>query len=108
MKLTNSEIIRAIDALDALSDKEMPIELTFKVVRNVDALMNRYNVYTRTLETLKSRYREGTPQFESEVKKLLDCEVAVDTEPFTREEFTDADVRITPLELMGLKVLIDG
>lgn len=99
MLITNEQIIRTYNALDSLSNKEMPITLTYKVMNNLDRLLEAYRVYEKTLSKTKN---------DEEVQELLNIEVDVDVELLEKQELIDAGITLTPVHLNGLKRLIYG
>lgn len=105
MEIKNSEVIQAIDVLNELSDKEMPVEITFKVINTLEQLFSFYRPYLKSLEKLKEQFDEGS-ELEGEVKKLLDITVEGAIPPFTKNELIESGIELTPSQLVRLKPLI--
>lgn len=99
MILKNSEIIQAIDALNELKDKEMPVELAYKVIEMNETLMEKYTIYLKTLETLKT---------DKEKMELFNLKTEIIVTPFFMSEFKDAEIKLTPMQAFGLKAVTDG
>lgn len=99
MKLTNQEIINAINALNSLQEKELPILITYKVIDNFEKLMQAYNSYFKTLDKAKT---------DKEIKELLEIEKEIKLEKFSKQELIESGITLTPVQLVGLKRLIDG
>lgn len=99
MKITNQEIITMFEALDSLGKKELPILMTYKVVDNMDKLLKVYEVYDKARRKAKN---------DKEIRELLNIEKEVDLEMINKNELIEADVRLSPVQLVGLKRLIDG
>ena len=99
MLLTNQEIINAYNALDSLSEQELPILLTYKIVDNLENLMKECLVF----EKAKNKAKDI-----EEVKELLKIEKEVKLETFDKQELVDAGIKLSPIQLVGLKRLING
>lgn len=99
MKLTNQEIINAYNALDALSDKELPILLTYKIVDILDKLLNEYRIFEKAREKAKNN---------NEIIELLNIERELDIELLDKQELIDSGIKISPIQLVGLKRIING
>lgn len=99
MRIKNSEMISAINALNDIRDKEMPVALAYKMVNAVNKLLEKNSVYEETLSVLNT---------DKEREELLNLIVEVDIAPFLMSEFTEANLKLTPLQMFGLQVLIDG
>ena len=99
MKLTNQEIINIGNTLFSLQDKEMPITLTYKIVNNLELITEAYQVFEKTKQKAKT---------EEELKELLEIEKEVKLETFDKQELIDAGITLTPVQLVGLKRLING
>lgn len=92
-------MVQAINALNDIRDIEMPVTLAYKIVNTINKLLEKNSVYEQTLSGLKT---------EEEKMELFNLIIEVDITPFLLSEFTDADVKLTPLQMFGIKVLIDG
>ena len=99
MKLTNQEIINAYNALDALSDKELPILSTYKIVNILDKLLNEYRIFEKAREKAKNN---------NEIIELLNIERELDIELLDKQELIDSGIKISPIQLVGLKRIING
>lgn len=99
MKLTNKEAITLFNALDSLGETELPITITYKVVNNLDKLLHAYQIFD------KARLRAKN---EEEVNELLEMENEVDLETIDRNELIEAGVKLKPVQLVGIKRVIDG
>lgn len=108
MKITNREIINALDAMSLLKDRELPVELAFKVFDNHKKLMEAYEPYIKTMNKTQEQYKDNNDKFLEEANKLINIEREIEVKKFTREELLNSEVKLTPAELAGLEVLIDG
>lgn len=99
MKLTNREIITTFNALDSLGETEMPIAMTYKVVNNIDKLLHAYQVFERARQKAKN---------EDEINELLEIESEIDIETISRAELFEAGIKLKPVQLVGIKRIIDG
>lgn len=105
MKLKHREIIRLLDTLNELNDKEMPVMLTYKFIENTDALIKVYLPYQKTIEKLKDKNDDET--FKQEADKLLEVEKEVEITPIINQELIDAELKVTPRQLDALKKIIE-
>lgn len=99
MKFTNQEIINALNALDSLSQKELPILLTYQILEIHDYLMELYKVYSKALSKAKN---------DDEIKELLNIEKEISIPMLNKQDLIDADVTLTPVQLAGIRRLIIG
>ena len=99
MKLTNKEVITLFNALDSLGETELPITITYKVVNNLDMLLHAYQIYDKARVKAKN---------EEEVKELLEIENEINLETINRNELVEAGVKLKPVQLVGIKRVIDG
>ena len=99
MKLTNQEIINAFNALDALSNKELPILLTYKIVDILDKLLSEYRIFEKAKDKAKNN---------EELIELLNIERELDIEKLDKQELIDSGIEISPVQLVGLKRIING
>lgn len=99
MKLTNNEILMSYRALDSLGNKEFPITLTYLIIDNLEKLGKECDIYFKTLKKAKS---------EKDKQELLQIEKEVDLEKIDKNELIEAGITLTPIQLVGLKRLIDG
>lgn len=99
MKLTNQEIINLINALNDLSQKDLPITIAYKIIGNVEKLMNVYATYEKTKEKVKT---------DQELLELLEIENDIDLELIEKQELIDAGITISPAQLVGISEIING
>lgn len=100
MKLTNRQIITAIDALSSICEQDLPVKLSFKIFTIHEALEEKYKVYLKTLEKIKDN--------EEKVKELLEIENDIQVTPFSIDEIENSSIKLKPVHVYGLKGLIDG
>lgn len=99
MKLTNQEIINALNALEEIKDKEFPILITYKIIANTEKLFNAYSPYDKARQKAKN---------DADLAALL-CECQeVEIEKINKQELVDCAVTFTPTQLLSLKGIIDG
>ena len=99
MILTNQEIINTFGALDSLGNKELPIKLTYKVIDNLDKLIKAYQIYEKALEKAKTV---------EEKQELLQIKKEIDLVTIDKNELIEANITLTPIQLVGLKRIING
>ena len=99
MILTNQEIINTFGSLDSLGNKELPIKLTYKVIDNLDKLFKAYQIYEKALEKAKTV---------EEKQELLQITKEIDLVTIDKNELIEANITLTPIQLVGLKRIING
>lgn len=99
MKFKNKEIIEIINAINSLAEKDMPITLTYFIINNHKKLIEAYDVYNRARVKAKDQ---------DELMKLLDIEVDVDVELINKQDLIEANLTLTPQQLLSLQRLIYG
>lgn len=91
-------MVAAINSLNDLKDKEMPVALAYKIVTSINKLMEKYTIYEQTLNGLKT---------DKEKLELFDLITEIEITPFLMSEFSDANIKLTPAQMFGIQVLID-
>lgn len=99
MKLTNQEIINLLNTLNTIAEKDFPISLTYKIIDNQEKLLSQYQVYEKAKAKVKS---------DEELMELLEvkCDVGIST--IDKNELIESGVSLSPVQLVGLKRLING
>ena len=99
MKLTNQEVINLINGLNEIAEKDLPILMTYKVIGNLDKLMNIYTSFDKARKKAKT---------DEELFELLNFENEIELETIDKQELIDTGIQITPIQLIGISRMIDG
>lgn len=109
MHLTNAEIINMINALNELSDKDIPVEFAFKVFGISGKLSNKFDAYLKTLQSIMKKAGVDNPEdpvIREDVENLLNIVVDFDSEFIDKQELIDSDIKLTLSQLARLDKLI--
>lgn len=103
MKLKNIQIVKAIDAVNELSNAKLPIKLTYQILEMVEILQQEYSLYIKCLEKLD----EKDPNFNSELEELINIEKDLNIKKLKKTDLVNTDVLLSPFSLVALKPLIE-
>ncbi len=105
MKLRNSQILDAYEAIGTLLDKELPVLFSFKLAENLMKLEG----YSKAFSVAVNNYRKSHPGYDpsntetdKEIVDLLLQEKEVDIQPITETELKQIGT-ITVRTLCALK-----
>lgn len=124
MILSNREIIENINALRGLSQKQLPIKVSYFVAKNISKIENELKVYEKERQKLLDKYAEkddngnmvlegnnikieDTDNWNKDIQELLDIEVDVKIHKLKRDDLLNANIDITPNELISIDYMID-
>lgn len=119
MKLSNEKLVNSIGVLSKLTNMELPIKLSYAISKNITKIDRELTTYNKERQKLIEKYGEkdeecnlktkedGTinildiDSFNKDLKEILEIETEVDIHLIDLEK-VDADINITPGELMGI------
>ena len=99
MKLSNQEIINILNTINTISNKDFPIITTYKILDNEEKLLKEYQIYEKAKAKVKT---------EDELKELLLIEKEIEIDLIDKNELVESGVTLSPVQLVGLKRLING
>lgn len=125
MKLTNKKILKDAMTIGAISNKELPIKVSYALAKNISKLEKELEIYNKEREKLIEKYSikdknnqtviDGNNQIQikdecledwnKDIKELQDIEVEIDIHKFKLEELNGYNM--TPAELMAIDYMIE-
>lgn len=126
MKLSNERIVNDANVLGAISQKNLPIKVSYTIAKNIAKIEAEIKVYNKERQKLIEKYsvkdEEGKPLIEdnsvkiapenveewnSDIKELLAIENEVDIHKFYISELENSNCTMTPAELMLIDYMIE-
>ena len=126
MKLSNERIVNDANVLGAISQKNLPIKVSYAIAKNIAKIENELKVYNKEKQKLIDKYsvkdEEGKPLIEDnniriaeeyimdwnqDIKDLLDIENEIDIHKFHISELENSNCTMTPAELMLIDYMIE-
>lgn len=122
MKITNNQMVNSIPNLKTLSQKQLPIQVSYKIAKNIRNIEQDLVIYERERQKLVDRYAEkdteGKPKvndngnyvikdklnWNKDILELLNFETDVEIEKIDIKELDG--VEISPGELMTIDYMI--
>lgn len=123
MKITNNQMINSISSLRALSQKQLPIEVSYKIAKNIRNIEQDLAIYEQERKKLIDKYvekdSEGNPKLDDnnnyiikdklnwnkDVLELLSFETDVEIEKIDIKELDG--LKISPSELIAIDYMIE-
>lgn len=109
MQLKNHEIISILDAINEITDKDIPVEFAFKMIDISSKLETKYQSYIKTLQSIMKKAnveKPDDPAIIDQVKELLDISVEFNCELIDKKELIDTGIKLTLSQLVRLDKLI--
>ena len=82
MKLSNRELLNSLSGLRSLSQKELPIKLSYAIAKNLKAIEKELVIYEKERHKLVKKYakldKEGNPQIDEYKNYIIKEENALD------------------------------
>lgn len=126
MKLSNERIVNDANVLGAISQKNLPIKVSYAIAKNIAKIEAEIKVYNKERQKLIEKYsvkdKEGKPLIEDnsikiapenveewnrDIKELLEIENEVDIHKFHISELENSNCTMTPAELMLIDYMIE-
>ena len=125
MKLTNKKILNDAMTIGAISNKELPIKVSYALAKNISKIEKELEIYNKEREKLIEKYSvkdknnktvidennqiqikdECLEDWNKDIKELQDIEVEIDIHKFKLEELNGYNM--TPAELMAIDYMIE-
>lgn len=125
MKLTNKKILNDAMTIGAISNKELPIKVSYAIAKNISKLEKELQIYNQEREKLIEKYSvkdddnktiidennqikiqdKYLDAWNKDIKELQEIEVEIDMHKFKLEELNGYN--ITPAELMAIDYMIE-
>ncbi len=126
MKLSNERIVNDANVLGAISQKNLPIKVSYAIAKNIAKIEAEIKVYNKERQKLIEKYsvkdEEGKPLIEDnsikiasehvedwnrDIKELLAIENEVDIHKFHIDELINSKCDMSPAELMLIDYMIE-
>ena len=126
MKLSNERIVNDANVLGAISQKNLPIKVSYAIAKNIAKIEAEIKVYNKERQKLIDKYsvkdEEGKPLIEDnsikiaeehveewnrDIKELLAIENEVDIHKFHIDKLINSNCDMSPAELMLIDYMIE-
>jgi len=126
VKLSNERIVNDANVLGAISQKNLPIKVSYAIAKNIAKIEAEIKVYNKERQKLIEKYsvkdEEGKPLIEDnniriaeefimdwnrDIKDLLDIENEIDIHKFHIDELINSKCDMSPAELMLIDYMIE-
>ena len=126
MKLSNERIVNDAAVLGAISQRNLPIKVSYAIAKNIVKIESELKVYNKEKQKLIDKYsvkdEAGKPRIEDnsikiapdhvedwnkDIKELLAIENDVDIHKFHIDELINSNCDMSPAELMLIDYMIE-
>lgn len=127
MKLTNRKIVNDSNFLATLTQKQLPVKVSYAIAKNISKIENELKIYNIERQKLIDKYcvkdeegnnvidennqliiaDENMTDWNNAINELLDIEVEIDIHKFTKDDLFNSNCNITPAELMLIDYMIE-
>ncbi len=126
MKLSNERIVNDAAVLGAISQKNLPIKVSYAIAKNIAKIEAEIKVYNKERQKLIEKYsvkdEEGKPLIEDnsikiapehiedwnrDIKELLEIENEIDIHKIQLHTLINSNCDFTPAELMLIDYMIE-
>lgn len=127
MKLTNRRIVNDANFLGDLTQKQLPIRVSYAIAKNVAKIESELKVYNNEREKLIDKYcvkddegknlidennqlkiaDEHLEDWNKDINELLDIEVDIDMHKFNVNDLLNSNCEMTASELMLIDYMIE-
>ncbi|CEN87291.1 DUF1617 family protein [Paraclostridium sordellii] len=125
MKLTNKKILKDAMTIGAISNKELPIKVSYALAKNISKIEKELEIYNNEREKLIEKYSVKDEndktvidennqikiqdiyleKWNKDIEELQNIEVEIDIHKFKLEELNGYNM--TPAELMAIDYMIE-
>lgn len=127
MKLTNRKIVNDSNFLATLTQKQLPVKVSYAIAKNISKIENELKIYNIERQKLIDKYcvkdeegnnvidennqliiaDENMTNWNNAINELLDIEVEIDIHKFNINDLMYSNVEFTPSELMIIEYMIE-
>lgn len=127
MKLSNERILNDAAALGSISNKELPVKVSYSIAKNINKIESELKIYSNEKQKLIEKYSEkgedGKTLIDAEnkikiqdecledwnkdIEELLAIECEIDIHKFHIDELVNSNCNMTPAELMLIDYMIE-
>lgn len=127
MKLTNRKIVNDSNFLATLTQKQLPVKVSYAIAKNISKIENELKIYNIERQKLIDKYcvkdeegnnvidennqliiaDENMTDWNNAINELLDIEVEIDIHKFNINDLMYSNVEFTPSELIIIEYMIE-
>lgn len=127
MKLTNRKIVNDANFLGTLTQKQLPIRVSYAIAKNIAKIESELKIYNDERLKLIDKYcvkdeegqnvidennqlmiaDENMNAWNNSINELLDIEVDIDIHKFNINDLLHSNCEMTPNELMSIDYMIE-
>ena len=127
MKITIRKILNDTNSLAVISQKQLPIKVSYAIAKNIKKLESELDIYNKERQKLIDKYcikdEEGNnvidennnlkiadehiDNWNKEINDLMDIEVDIDIHKFNLDSLMNVNYDMTPAELMIIDYMIE-
>ena len=126
MKITNRKILNDKNSLAKISQRVLPIKVSYAIAKNIKKIDNELDIYNSEREKLIDKYcvknengeklvdednnlriaEDNLNDWNKAMQDLLDIEVDVDIHKFNRDDLINSNIEMKPAELMVIDYMM--
>lgn len=126
MKLSNERIINEATGLGAITQKQLPVKVSYAIAKNIIKIERELKVYNSEKQKLIDKYaskdedgnpiitngnieipKENAANWNKDIKELLEIENEIDIHKFNISLLDNSNCDFTPAELMLIDYMIE-
>ena len=127
MKLTNRKIVNDVNFLAILTQKQLPIKVSYAIAKNISKIESELKIYNKERQKLLDKFcvkdsegnnvidennnlkiaDEHLEVWNKEINELLDIEVEIDIHKFNVDDLIYSNCEMTPGEIMLIDYMIE-
>ena len=127
MKLTNRKIVNDANFLGALTNKQLPIKISYAIAKNISKIEKDLELYNKEKQKLVDKYcikdekgnnkidennqlkiaDENLDDWNKSINELLDIEIEIDIHKFNINDLLNSNLDMTPSELILIDYMIE-
>lgn len=127
MKITNRKIVMDANFLGALTEKKLPIKVSYAIAKNISKIEKELEIYNTERQKLIDKYcvkdtngenktdkdnklsidEKYLNDWKKDIEELLDIEIEIDIHKFNINDLLSSDCEMTANELMIIDYMIE-
>ncbi|MCE9677562.1 DUF1617 family protein, partial [Paraclostridium bifermentans] len=124
---TNRKIVNDANFLGTLTNKQLPIKVSYAIAKNVSKIEKELEIYSKEKQKLVDKYcikdengnnkidennqlkiaDENLDDWNKSINELLDIEIEIDIHKFNINDLLNSNLDMTPSELMLIDYMIE-
>lgn len=127
MKLTNRKIVNDANFLFNITQKTLPVKISYAIAKNIAKLENELKIYNQERQKIIDKYcikddkgnnivdknnnlqisNENLEAWDKEINELLNIEVDINLHKFKEDDLLNSNCDLTPAEIMLIDYMIE-